>query len=124
MFKVDFEETNEHENKTILINYTLGEHNIKVHYIKKSDNEIGFWIDNSLNKFLIGSLGKTFPDMIFFADMFLKMFEPVELIFDLDTKKIIELYYNNNKFDTEKIKFELKKHVDYENASLAEIIKY
>ena len=68
--------------------------------IKKDiDGNVYIISDNIIVENITKIIGKINPMMVFVAKMFIPMFKPIQCKFDVDNKKILELFLNTQKID-------------------------
>jgi hypothetical protein len=100
MIDIKYEELIQDESKTLVVNVILEKKiNFDVTFIKNEVGELCAFVDRQINNQIINYLNMTNPSFGFMANMFLQMYQPIEVKYDYATGEFLEIFVNSNPYN-------------------------
>lgn len=100
MFNLELSEIENDEKKVIELQYHVSSYKIPINFKKNSQQNLCLYVDKSLNTILNTLILSKKPEFAFIGNFIFGMIEPLEAIYDLNNLKFLEIFYNNNSFDS------------------------
>ncbi len=100
MIDIKYEEVIQGESKTLVVNVILEKKiNFDVVIGTNESGELCAYVDRQINNQIINYLNMTNPSFGFMANMFLQMYQPIEVKYDFATGKFLEVTVNSSPYD-------------------------
>jgi len=115
------EEVNEDSVSKLIVDLIIsGKINCKVYFVKNTEGNLCAYINKDVNNEIIKGINLAFDNsgFGFMANMFFQMYQPVEINYDCDSKKFIEILLNSKPHDVN----QYNNNTDKEINSLKELI--
>jgi hypothetical protein len=100
MFNLELSEIENDEKEIIELQYCVSSYKIPINFKKNTQNKLCFYVDKSINTILNTLILNKKPEFAFIGNFIFSMIEPLEIIYDLNQFKFLEIFYNNNSFDS------------------------